>query len=73
MNDYGITSNEGYRCILLVVDYSSKFDWTIPLKKKYAHLITDSFSQIVKSSKRHPNLLGTDYVNEYVYKIFNEF
>ena len=73
MNDYGIKKNKGYRYILVVIDTFSKFVWTIPLKNKYAQSITDAFSQIVKSSKRKPNLLETDDSKEYVNKIFNDF
>ena len=73
MNDYGIKNNKGYRYILVVIDNFSKFGWTIPLKNKYAQSITDAFSQIIKTSKRKPNLLETDDGKEYVNKIFNEF
>ena len=73
MNDYGIKNNKGYRYILVVIDNFSKFGWTIPLKNKYAQSITDAFSQIIKSSRRKPNLLETDDGKEFVNKIFNEF
>ena len=42
------------------------------MKNKYAQSITDAVSQIVKSSKRKPKLLGTDDGKEYVNKIFKE-
>ena len=73
MNDYGIKNNKGYRYILVVIDNFSKFGWTIPLKNKYAQSITDSFSQIIITSRRKPNVLETDDGKEYVNKIFNEF
>ena len=73
MNDYGIKNNKGYRYILVVVDNFSKFGWTIPLRNKYAQSITDAFSQIIKTSRRKPNLLETDDGKEYVKKIFSEF
>ena len=73
MNDYGTKNNKGYRYILVVIDSFSKFGWTIPLKNKYAQSITDAFSQIIKKSRRKPNLLETDDGKEYVNKIFNEF
>ena len=72
MNDYGIKNKKGYRYILVVVDSFSKFGWTIPLKNKYAQSITDGFSQIIKTSRRKPNLLETDDGKEYVNKIFSE-
>ena len=43
------------------------------MKNKYAQSITDAFSQIVKTSRRKPNLLEKDDSKEYVKKIFNEF
>ena len=33
----------------------------------------DAFSQIIKTSRRQPNLLETDDSKEYVKKTFNEF
>ena len=73
MNDYGIKNNKGYRYILVVVDNFSKFGWTILLKNKYAQSLTDAFSQIIKRSRRKPNLLETHDGKEYVNKIFSEF
>ena len=73
MNDYGPKNNRGYWYILVVIDNFSKFGWTITLKNKYAQSITDAFSQVVKTSKRKPNLLKTDDGKEYVNKIFDEF
>ena len=73
MNDYGPKNNKGYRFILVVIDNFSKFGWTVPLKNKYAQSITDAFSQIIKTSKRKPNLLETDDGKEYVNGNFNEF
>ena len=73
MNDYGPKNNNGYRYILVVIDKFSKFGLTIPLKNKYAQSITDAFSQIIKTSRRKPNLLETDDGKEYVNKIFNDF
>ena len=73
MNDYGPKNNRGYRYILVVIDNFSKFDWTIPLKNKYAQSRTDAFSQIIKTSERKPNLLETDDGRGNVNEIFNEF
>ena len=73
MNDYGSKNNRYYRYILVVIDSFSKFGWTFPLKNKHAQSITDAFSQIIKTSRRKPNLLETDDGKEYVKKIFNEF
>ena len=69
INDYGPKNNRGYRYVLVVIDNFSEFGWTIPLKNKYAQSITDTFSEIIKSSNREPNLLETDDGKEYVNKI----
>ena len=60
LKNYGVKNNKGYRYFLVVLDKFSKFVWTISLKNKYAQSKTVAFSQIVKSSKRKPNLLETD-------------
>ena len=73
MKDYGPKNNSGHRYILVVVDKFSKFGWVKPLKNKYAQSITDAFSQIIKTSRRKPNLLETDDGKEYVNKIFSDF
>ena len=72
MNDYGLKNNKGYRYILVVIDNFSKFGLTIPVKIKYAQSIAESFSQIIETSRRKPNLLESDDGKEYVNKIFNE-
>ena len=73
MNDYGPKNNRGYRDILVGIDKFSEFGWTIPLKNKYGHSITDATSEIIKSSNRKPNLLETDDGQEDVNKFFYEF
>ena len=60
MNDYGPLNNGGYRYILVVIGTFSEIGWSIPLKNKYAQSIRDAFSQIIKTSRRKPNLLEMD-------------
>ena len=72
MKGYVIKINKGYRYILVVIDNFSKFGWAIPLNNQFAESITDAFSQIIKTSRRKPNLLETDDGKEYVNKIFSE-
>ena len=72
MHDYGPKNNRSYRYVSVVIDKFSKFVWTIPLKIKYAQSITDAFSQIIKKSRRKPNLLETDDSKEYANKFFDE-
>ena len=60
LKDYGPKNNRGYRYVLVIIDKISKFCWTVPLKNKNAQTIKDSFENIIKSSKRSPNLLEGD-------------
>ena len=73
MNDYSPKINRSYRCILVVIDTFTEVGWTIPFKNKYAQTITGAFSQIIKTSRRKPNLFETDDGKEFVNNIFNEF
>ena len=55
------------------LDSFSKFVWTVPLKKKKAQTIKHSFENILISSKRKPNLFGTDRGKEFYSSIFQIF
>ena len=46
LKDYGLEINRGYRYILVIIDNSSKYGWTTPLKSKNAQTIKDSFENI---------------------------
>ena len=59
INDYSPPNNKGYRYILVVIDYFSKYGWTRPLKMKYGQSITDAFSEIIEKSGRSTSLLET--------------
>ena len=72
LKDYGPENNRGYRYVLVVIDNSSKFGWTIPLKNKNAQTIKDSFENILISSKRSPNLIETDRGKEFSNIIFQD-
>ena len=73
LKDYGPENNRGYRYVLIIIDNFSKFGWTIPLKNKNAQTIKDSFENILKSSKRKPNLIETDRGKEFYNNIFQDF
>ena len=72
LKDYGPENNRGYRYVLVIIDNFSKFGWTIPLKNKNAHTIKDSFEKILISSKRKPNLIGSDRGKEFYNNIFQD-
>ena len=71
--DYGVKNNRGCRYILVVIDNFSKYGWTIPLKNKYATTVKEAFEQIIKTSKRKPNLIETDDGKEFANKIFESY
>ena len=73
LKDYGPENNRGYRYVLVVIDNFSKYGWTIPLKNKNAQTLKDSFENILISSKRKPNLIGTDRGKEFYNNIFQDF
>ena len=73
LKDYGPENNRGYRYILVTIDNFSKYGWTSPLKNKNAQTIKDSFENILKSSKRSPNLIETDRGKEFYNNIFQDF
>ena len=53
LKDYGLENNRGYRYVSVIVDNSSKFVWTIPLKNKTAQTITNSLEKILISSNEN--------------------
>ena len=73
LKDYGPENNRGYRYVLVIIDNFSKFGWTTPLKNKNAQTIKDSFENIIKSSKRSPNLLEGDRDRGFYNNIFQDF
>ena len=54
-----------------MIDNSSKYGWTTPLKKN--ELKKDSFENILISSKRKSKLIETDRGKEFYNSIFQDF
>ena len=73
LKDYGTENNRGYRYVLVTIDNFSKYGWTMPLKNKNARTIKDSFENILKNSKRKPNLIESDRGKEFYNNIFQDF
>ena len=73
LKDYGPENNRGYRNVLVVIDNFSKFGWTLPIKNKNAQTKKDSFENILRSSKRKPNLIEIDRGKEFYNNIFQDF
>ena len=72
LKDYGPENNRGYRYVLFTIDNFSKYGWTVPLKNKNAQTIKDSFEKILISSKRKPNLIGSDRGKQFYNNIFQD-
>ena len=73
LKDYGLENNRGYRYVLVIIGNFSKYGWTIPLKKKNAQIIKDSFENILISSKRNPNLIETGRGKNFYNSVFQNF
>ena len=72
LKDYSPEYNRGYRYVLVIIDKFSKFGWSIPLKIKNAQT-TNSFENILISSKRKPGLIESDRGEELYNNIFQVF
>ena len=73
LKDYGPKNNRGYRYVLVFIDNFSKFGWTVPIKKKNAQTMKDTFKNILISSKRRPNLIESDRGKEFYNNILQDF
>ena len=73
LKDYGPENNRGYRYVLVTIDKFSKFGWTYPLKNKNAQTREDTFENILRNSKRKPNLIESDRGKEFYNNIFQDF
>jgi len=62
--------NDGYSCLLTVIDVLSKFAFAVPLKSKSSAAVINAFSSILKSSKGKPITLECDQGTEFWSKAF---
>ena len=73
LKECGPKNNRGYRYVLVIKDNFSNYGWTVPLKNKNAQTIKDSFENIIKISKRSPNLLEGDREGGFYNSMFQDF
>ena len=73
LKDYGPENNEGYRYVLFIIDFFSKFGWTVPLKNRNTQTLKDSFESIIIGSKRKQNLIESDRGKEFYNNLFQDF
>lgn len=75
MREYS-KENNGYMCILNVIDTFSKFAWAVPIKIKDGATVSKAFEKIIKSAKfqnhKPPNLLHTEKGTEFEKKHFKK-
>jgi hypothetical protein len=67
------TFNKGYKYILVVIDAFSKYAWCVPSKSKTKTEIKNAFEKIIKSYKRIPDNLQTDFGTEFYNNEFERF
>lgn len=67
------TFNKGYKYILVVIDAFSKYAWCVPSKSKTKTEIKNAFEKIIKSYKRIPVNLQTDFGTEFYNNEFDRF
>ena len=76
LKDYGPENSRGYRYVLVIIDNSSNFGWTIPLKNRSAPKIKDTFENILINSKRKSKLIeterGKEFFNNTVQNLLNK-
>ena len=73
VKEYGPENIRGYRFVLVIIDNFSKIGSTTPLINKTAQTIKDSFENILKKSKRKPNLIEKERGKEFCNNIFQGF
>ena len=52
--------NQGFRFLLCVIDFFSKYAWVVPLKDKKGVSIVNAFQKILSDSNRKPNKIWVD-------------
>ena len=73
LKNYGPKNNRRYRYVLVIIDNSSKFGWTVPMKNKNAQTIKDSYENVITSSKIKRNLIESDHGREFYNNFFQDF
>ena len=68
-----VKQNSGYKYILTVMDTFSRYAWVRVTKNKDKQTIVDAFEDIIKKSKRVPQLLWSDNGGEFFNRVFENF
>ena len=65
--------NKGFRFLLCVIDFFSKYAWVVPLKDKKGVSIVDAFQKILDKSGRKPNKIWVDKGGEFYNSSFKKW
>ena len=65
--------NKGFKFLLCVIDFFSKYAWVVPLKDKIRVSIVNAFQKILDSSKRKPNKIWVDQGSEFYNNVFKKW
>ena len=57
--------NKGFKYLLCVIDFFSKYAWVVPLKDEKVVSIVNAFQGILKNSDRKPSKIWVDKGNEF--------
>ena len=57
--------DKGIRFLLCVIDIFCKYAWVVPLKHRKGITITNTFENILDTSKRKPNKIWVDKESEF--------
>ena len=66
-------SYKGFRFLLCVIDFFSKYAWVVPLKDKKGASIVNAFQKILKESDRKPNKIWVDKGSEFYNSSFKKW
>ena len=73
MIDYKNSNNKGFRYIFNIIDNFSKFTWAVASRSKSSKTITDTFSNILTTSKQKPLKIESDRGAEFYNSIFQNY
>ena len=65
--------NKGFRFLLCVIDFFSKYAWVVPLKDKKDVTITNAFQKVLKESDWKPKKIWVDKGSEFCNSSFKKW
>lgn len=65
--------NKGFTFLLNVIDLSSRYAWSVPLKSKNKTDVLEAFKSIIDTTKRHPAFLWIDQGTEFYNSDFKSY